>query len=149
MLIRSIIATAFLAGGLLAPAACVPSDECGSDLEYRDRACQKPLPADAAAPVTTPPPISSNEDAQGPVRPAQTEDAQGPAQPDPSIAFGTACTTATATTACTGVATFCTANPYQPTGYCTAQDCDKTPTVCPTGWTCKQMFTSPFFCMKL
>ena len=84
--------------------------------------------------------------AEDPGQPGATADAQGPAQPTP--VFGTPCTQDTATTACTGITNYCTANPYAPAGYCTAQGCDKTPTLCPAGYTCKQMFTSPFFCMK-
>jgi hypothetical protein len=142
MLNRSVIVSAFLAGWILAPVACVPSDKCGSNLEYRDRVCQTPLPPDAA-PTNPEPPVSTNDDAEGGTA-TPTPDAEAA----PTAAFGTACTAATAPTTCTGVTSFCTASPYAPNGYCTAQGCDQTPSVCPTGWTCKQMFTSPFFCMK-
>jgi len=141
-----------ISGGLTVSAlvGCDIDDKCGSNLVYRDRACMPPLAPDAAVAPDTATVVAAVDAAATPA------DSEGIAAPDTAgpppvdtasagTAFGATCKV---NTDCTGTTTYCAIQPGAPTGYCTAIGCDKTPSLCPTGYTCIQMFTSPYFCMK-
>ncbi|MCP4677426.1 MAG: hypothetical protein GY854_18305 [Deltaproteobacteria bacterium] len=115
----------------LASAMCTPTDDerCGDDFVWEDNTC-KAIPAgdgdtDADADAGT----------------------GGDAGSDLPEGLGTPCTEQGQ---CMGLeASFCTANPGMPDGYCTVEGCTFGQGDCPDGYTCCEMEVNddpPIFC---
>jgi hypothetical protein len=54
----------------------------------------------------------------------------------PVMGFGETCTDGTNHTDCDAPTDYCAVMPGQAQGFCTAQGCDVTPSLCPMGWSC-------------
>jgi hypothetical protein len=105
------------AGAVLVAAlgGCTEKNPCDSTSRYVDRTCRA-LASDAAV-----------ADAAAGDAPSADRDLTGP------VNFGATCRDHSE---CMGAQSACLVQPGQMSGFCSAVECDKTPGICPTDWSC-------------